>query len=78
MNTLQLNHVVHFADDVAMRRRDEHKLPDAELAELARQFNVNTCDGEDGWFDDEPMPAHVSILTEEEMFSNLFLEGEIV
>ena len=61
------NLIVAKCDDVFHRSRGDWKLPAADLEELAKQFNVNQCDGCDDWFDSDELPEHVRILTEAEM-----------
>lgn len=74
---IQLNHIIQYTDTVFMRSRTEHKLPDETLADFAVQLNVNTCDGEDFWFDEETPVSHMSEISEDEFFQRYFTDEEI-
>lgn len=49
------------------------RLPTSQIRELQQQHNCNISGEEDSWFDEDFIPEHISIVTEEELFSDLFL-----
>lgn len=67
---------LYYSTDTVMQYDDmteSPRLPTSQIRELQDQHNCNLSDGEDSWLDNEELPEHISIVTEEEIFSDLFL-----
>lgn len=61
-----------YAPDTFTIMQNARRLHNREHRELLTAHNVNCCDGEDSWFDEEE--SELTILDEVEAFEALWME----